>query len=382
MLPLQAGAILGPLGGSGMVTLVPTLSETYLVTVGTAGFAITAYMVPFAVAQLVSGAVSQAGSARRTAAVGYAVYIAASLACAWAPTLPLFLVFRLVQGLGAAFLFPILMALVAEVVAPERLGRAFGVFGVTQTLGLTLGPLLAGFIETWVGWQWFFVALAVLAVACAAAFLALFPGERTPAAGDRGVLAIAGRALREPAVVLLSLAAALLFFAMVGTYTYIAVWLRETHGVTEDRIGVVLGAAGLMGIPASALAGRWLDRLGRRAIALLGLVGMAVPLVALVALPYAYAWVVALAAMLGLTAIVAFTALNTLAVEIVPALRQPVASIYNAFRFTGYAAAPPLLGLVYGPGRVAAVYLTCILAVLAAAVFIALMSPPRPLRGG
>lgn len=378
MLPLQAGAMLGPLAGSGMLTLVPTLSETYAVSVGTAGLAITAYMVPFAVAQLLSGAVAQTLSARRTAAAGYAVFVGASLACAWAPTLPAFLAFRFVQGLGSAFLFPILMALVGEAVAPERLGRAFGIFGVTQTLGLTLGPLVAGFLEVHAGWQWFFLAQAVFAVACAAGFLALFRGERVPVARDgRGVVAVAVSAVRERSVVLLSLAAAALFFSMMGTYTYLAAWLGEVQGVPEDRIGIVLGVAGVMGIPAAALAGRWIDLLGRRAVALLGLAGYTAVLAAFIAVPYSYAGVVTLAALLGWTALVAWTALNTLAVEIVPALRQPVASIYNAFRFSGYALAPPALGLVYGRGRVAAVYLVCGLAAVAAAALVARLPSPR-----
>ena len=65
------------------------------------------------------------------------------------------------------------------------------------------------------------------------------------------------------------------------------------------------------------------------------------------------------------------------AVRRVPALRQPVASIYNAFRFSGYALAPPLLGLVYGPGRIGAVYVVCALASGAAAALIALLGPRR-----
>jgi predicted MFS family arabinose efflux permease len=378
MAPLQAGAMLGPLAGSGVLTLIPALADAYAVTVGTAGLAVTAYMVPFALAQLLSGAVAQALSPRRTAAAGYAVYVAASLACAWAPTLPIFLGFRLVQGLGSAFLFPVLMALVGEAVAPERLGRAFGVFGVTQTLGLTLGPLVAGFLQVHAGWQWFFVAQAVFAVASAVGFLALFRGERGPARGaGPGILAVAWSALAERSVILLSVAAALLFLSMMGTYTYLAAWLRDTQGVAEDRVGIVLGVAGAMGIPAAPLAGRWLDRLGRRAVALLGMAGYIAVLGAFVVAPYTYTGVLVLAALLGWTALIAWTALNTLAVEIVPALRQPVASIYNAFRFGGYALAPPLLGLVYGPGRVAAVYLVCALAAVAAAALVTLLPPLR-----
>jgi predicted MFS family arabinose efflux permease len=270
------------------------------------------------------------------------------------------------------------MALVGEAVAPERLGRAFGVFGVTQTLGLTLGPLVAGFLEVRAGWQWFFVAQAVFAVAGAAGFLALFRGDRRPAPGaGPGVLAVAASALRERSVILLSVSAAALFFSMMGTYTYLAAWLREAQGVAEDRIGVVLGVAGVMGIPAAALAGRWIDDLGRTTVALLGMASYIAVLAALLVAPYSYAAALVLAALLGWTALVAWTALNTLAVEIVPALRQPVASIYNAFRFSGYALAPPLLGLVYGPGRIGAVYVVCALASGAAAALIALLGPRR-----
>lgn len=382
MLPLQAGAMLGPMAGTGMVTLLPALSESYGVTVGTVAFAITSYMMPFAVAQLFSGALSQRITGRRTATVGYAVFIAGSLACAAAPSLPLFLGFRLVQGVGAAFLFPILMALVGEVVAPERLGRAFGIFGVTQTIGLTVGPLLAGFLKVHLGWRWFFAALAIFAALCAMGFLSLFRGEREATGEQGGVMAITVAVLREPNVLLLSLAGATLFFSMVGTFTYLAAWLKEAQGITEDRIGTVLAVAGVMGIPASAVAGVWVDRLGRKAVTLLGLGGYLATLVGLIGLPYSFAGILLLSALLGWSAIVTWTALNTLAVEIIPALRKPVASVYNAFRFFGYSLAPPLLGPVYGQGNAVAVYLICALIALGSAGFIAsLRTPPRAAPG-
>ena len=101
-------------------------------------------------------------------------------------------------------------------------------------------------------------------------------------------------------------------------------------------------------------------------------------LAAFLVAPYSYTGVLVLAALLGWTALVAWTALNTLAVEIVPALRQPVASLYNALRFSGYAAAPPLLGLVYGSAaRVGLVYAVCVLAAVVATVLIARLRLPR-----
>jgi ACDE family multidrug resistance protein len=376
MLPLQAGAILGPMAGTGMVTLVPALSGVFGVPVGAMALAITAYMVPFAVAQLFSGSISQLLGGRRTTLIGYAIFGATSLATAAAPTFPLFLLMRFIQGLGAAFLFPILMALVGEVVAPARLGRAIGAFGVTQTLGLTLGPLLAGVTEIHFGWRWFFVVLAAWAFLSALAFVWSFDADqRAPEQGSLG--AIVGAVLREPAVILLSLAAAGLFFAMVGPYTYLAAWLKAFAGLPEDQIGLILGISGAMGIPASAVAGRWVDRIGRKPVGLIGLACYVTALGGFAALPYSFAGTVLLGAWLGWSAGVAWTSLNTLAVEVIPALRKPSASIYNAFRFIGYGLAPPALGLVYGGGNAAAVYLVSAAVVVASAGCLAALRAPR-----
>ncbi|HET7875281.1 MAG TPA: MFS transporter [Methylomirabilota bacterium] len=367
MLPLQTGALLGPMAGTGMVTLIPALSGVYGVPVGTVGLAITAYMVPFAVAQLFSGSISQVLTGRRTAMLGFVGFTLGSVACALAPTLAGFLAFRFVQGLGAAFLFPILMALVGEVVAPERLGRAIGAFGVTQTLGLTLGPLIAGLLEVSVGWRWFFVALGVFAALNGVAFARLFTEEPRAEGAQGSVWGITLAVLRQPTVWLLSLAAAGLFFAMIGPYTYLAAWLKAVPGLGEDRIGLVLAVAGVVGIPASAVAGRWVDRVGRKPVGLAGLLCYIGVLLAFATAPYSFAEIMLLSGALGFAGAVAWTALNTLAVEVAPTLRKPVASIYNSFRFLGYALAPPVLGLVYGRDNATAVYLVSALVVAGSA---------------
>jgi predicted MFS family arabinose efflux permease len=357
LVPLQVGALLGPMAGSGMMTLVPTLAEGYGAPVGAVALAITAYMGPFAVVQLVSGSIAQRLTGRRTAIIGYAVFALASLLCALAPSFPLFVAFRFAQGVGAAFLFPILMALVGEMVAPERLGRAVGAFGVTQTLGVTLGPLVAGVLEVHLGWRWFFALMSAAAAAAALVFLCLAGQERPEAGEGQGVLAATATALCHPSVLLLSVAAAGLFFAIVGPYTYIAAWLKLVHRLPEDRIGLILGLAGIVGIPASLLAGRWVDRYGRRRVGVGALGAYAAALVGLAVAPYTYWGTAALAVWLGTSAAAAWAALNTLAVEALPALRKPVSSVYNAFRYLGYALAPPVLGLVYAGGDAASVCL-------------------------
>jgi predicted MFS family arabinose efflux permease len=363
--------------GTGVVAIIPALADLYGVPVGVAGLSITAYMAPFAVLQLFSGSVAEMLSGRRTAAAGFIVFALASLACALSPSFPLFLVFRLLQGVGGAFLFPILMAMIGEVVAPERLGRAIGMFGMTQTLGLAVGPLLAGLSEAHAGWRWFFVVLATLAAAALLGFLRLFPPERRGPPPARGVLATTVAVLGRLPVVLLSLAAAGLFFAMIGTYTYLGAALRTEARVSDDQIGMVLAVAGAVGIPVSPLAGRWVDRFGGKGVILVGLAGFVASLLVMAVAPHSLAVMIGLAAWLGAAGAVAWIGLNTLAIEIVPTARKPVAAVYNALRFVGYAAAPPLLGLVYARAGAPGAYVVSALVVVGSAACIAALPLPR-----
>lgn len=376
MLPLHLGAVIIPIAGSGMVTLIPRLAELHARSVSSMSLAITIYMIPFALAQFVAGGVAQRFGARRTVAVGYVTFAAGCVGCAAAPTFALFLTARLVQGIGAAFLFPVLMALVGDVLPPDRFGRGFGAFQSNLIGGMAVGPLAAGLLEVWLGWRSFFLALALHAVVAAVMFFSVFRRE-TSRPRASGALAVTVRALREPTIVILSLAGAGLFFAVIGTNTYLAAYLKETRHLSEDTIGVVLAVHGIIGIPVCRLAGRWGDAIGRRPVGLVGLIGFAVGVTALGLLPYSFALVVVLAALLGAAAGLAWTSVGALAVELLPDLRQPASSIYNAFRFLGYSVAPPVLGLLYVGGDVLAVFLGTALVVLGSAACLAAVRLPR-----
>jgi MFS family permease len=366
MLALHLGAVIVPIAGSGMVTLIPRLAEIHALPVSSMSLAITIYMIPFAVAQFFAGGVAQRFTVRRTVGVGYALFIAGALGCAGAPTFALFLVCRLVQGVGAAFLFPLLMALVGDVLPPDRFGRGFGAYQATLVGGMAVGPLVAGVLEVWLGWRSFFVLLALHGGVAVTTFFSVF-GHESPRARIGGAVAVTLLALRQRVILLLSLSGAGLFFAVIGTNTYLAASLKEARGLSEDTIGLVLALHGVMGFPMSRLAGRWGDVFGRRRIALIGLIGFAVVVTALGVLPYSLPLVVVLAALLGGTAAMGWTSVGALVVELLPDLRQPASSIYNAFRFLGYSVAPPLLGILYGTGDVVAVFMAAALVALGAA---------------
>ncbi|MGH3059702.1 MAG: MFS transporter, partial [Gaiellaceae bacterium] len=164
--PLYVGGFLGPFGGAMLIAVIPNVARGLDTSLGYVAAAITAYMVPFAVLQLVSGTLAERLGARRVVRAGYLVFGAAALACALAPDIWSFFAARAVMGAANAFLSPILLAALSEVVAPEVLGRTVGTFAAAQTAGLMLAPVLGGALGE-VSWRLGFVLVAVVSAALA-----------------------------------------------------------------------------------------------------------------------------------------------------------------------------------------------------------------------
>src|SRR3954452_106936 len=103
---LYAGGFIGPFGGGMVTVLIPELRDAFDVSSSTASLALTAYLVPFAALQLVSGTVGARRGRARATRVAFIVYALAALWAAAAGALEPFLVARAVQGAANAFTTP------------------------------------------------------------------------------------------------------------------------------------------------------------------------------------------------------------------------------------------------------------------------------------
>lgn len=117
---------------------------------------VTAYQTALVMALLPCGALGESIGFRRVFAWGIIVFVAASALCALAPSLSWLIAARAMQGLGAAAIMSLGVALLRHVVPPDRLGTAIGWNALTVALSTAAGPSVGAFVLSVAGWPWLF----------------------------------------------------------------------------------------------------------------------------------------------------------------------------------------------------------------------------------
>ena len=334
--PLYVGGFLGPFGGAMLVAIIPNVAHGLDASVTQVAAAITAYMVPFAILQLFSGTLAERLGPRRVVRAGYIGFGAAALGCALAPEIWSFLAARAVMGASNAFLSPILLAALSEVVAPAVLGRTVGTFAAAQTAGLTFAPILGGVLGE-INWRLAFVLVAVVSVVLALPKQTLGAAERAATDAPRASF----RTLLNRWIALLATQAMLGYLGFTAIGFVLVLVAADEFALGSSARGLLVAGYGIGGILFGRYAGSVVDRIGRPSAALAGAVACTAGVVGLVFAPTAWGLALVYFA-IGCASTFVWAGLNTIAVESFPENRAGATSAYSAFKFAGVAIAPLL----------------------------------------
>jgi MFS family permease len=316
-----------------LVPLIPNVAAGLGAAVGTVSAAITAYMVPFAALQLVSGTLAGRIGPARVVRAAYVVFGGAAVLCALAPDVWVFMGARALMGSANAFLSPILLAALSEVAAPVVLGRTVGTFAASQTAGITLAPLIGGALGE-LSWR-----LSFLVVAGVAAVLAV-PSGYLAGFGQRA-RDVSFRGFWNRWFGLLGAKGLLGYLGFTSIGFVVALVADEEFDLGPGGRGLVVAGYGVGGIALGRYAGTVVDRAGRPVTALGGTLACAAGVACLVFAPSA--WSLGLAFLgVGCASSFVWAGLNTIAVESFGANRAGAISAYSAFKFAGLAIAPLL----------------------------------------
>jgi EmrB/QacA subfamily drug resistance transporter len=117
---------------------------------------VNAYILSFAVLLLGGSALGDRFGRRRMLMAGLALFTAASAACGAAPNVAILIAARAIQGMGAALVMPLAMALLSGAFSTAERGKALGIFASITGAAMIAGPVLGGAIAAGFAWQWIF----------------------------------------------------------------------------------------------------------------------------------------------------------------------------------------------------------------------------------
>ena len=380
LLPLYLGVAVGPLNTSGAFNLIPVFSDDFGISLSISGLAVTIYMLPFVMSQVVSGAVTEMFGPSRALLVGFFIFSASCLVAAFTPTFPLFLAARAIQGLGGGLILPVSMAMAAEQVPSNRTATAIGSIQAAFALGLALGPITAGLFAGQLDWRGFYFFLAIAGVIAGGVVGMAYP-RRVRRAGWRNPLGPLRSALSVTAIRIVCLAGSLSFLANVGVFIFVAVWLQRSGLAGPVGAGILISIPGLVGIFVAPVAGLMGDRWGDRRLITLGIALYVAGVIGIIMLPNVLATFPVFLVLIGLGGAALMTNMAALAMSLRPDLRQAVAGVFNGSRFLGLMLGPVLLTPIYEAESLRGVLLAATLILLSAALIIRWAQPGKQTVG-
>jgi len=314
-----------------MSVAIPTIVEDLRITTSAGQWLSTGFILTMAVVIPVSGFLIQRLTSRTLFTVALGSFIAGTVIAALAPVFPVLLAGRIVQGVGAAVVMPLLMTTVMTIVPPSRRGAMMGNISVVISVAPALGPTVSGVILAVLPWPFIFwcvlpiavagmllglrfmrnigetrrvpidwisiplsalgfgglvyglnavgegategeiswVAIAVPVAVGVAALLVFLLRQASLQRSDRALLDL--RAFRSRVFTASVVTGSLAFLGLLGSAILLPIYLQQVLGVSPLQTGLIVLPGGLLMGVLGPIVGRLYDRVGPRPLLLPGL---------------------------------------------------------------------------------------------------------------
>ena len=410
LISLSLSMLLSSLGTSIANVGLPTLAQAFNAPFQQVQWIVLAYLLAITTLIVSVGRLGDVMGRRRLMLGGITLFTLASALCGVAPSLWLLIAARVVQGLGAAIMMVLTIAMVGEAVPKEKTGSAMGLLGTMSAVGTALGPTLGGVLIAWFGWPALFlinlplgiltfvlahqylpkdhkvtkatkatkakfdlIGTAVLVLTLAAYALAMTIGRGSfgqlnialllLAFIGLGMFVITESRAEAPLIQMATfknpvLSAGFAMSALVTTVVMATLvvgpfYLSGALGLDPAHVGLVMSSGPIIAALTGAPAGRLVDRLGAYRMGISGLVGMVIGTSAMTLLPTGFGipgYVAPLVVITGSYAL--FQAANNTSVmtNIRPDQRGVISGMLNLSRNLGLITGASLMGAVFAMG--------------------------------
>jgi DHA1 family bicyclomycin/chloramphenicol resistance-like MFS transporter len=270
------GALTGltPLAVDMYLPALPVLTRDLHSTSSATQLTLAALLVGLAGGQLIAGPVSDRVGRRPPVLIGLAGFVLASVGCAFAPSVPLLVALRLLQGFAGAAAVVVARAVVRDLYEGAAAARAFASLMLVMGAAPIFAPVLGAQVLRVTSWRGVFVVLAFAGAALLLATARKLPETLPPdcrSAGGLGpTLRVFAMLLRDRRFLLPTLAGGAGFAAMFAYISGSSNVLQEVHGLSAQQFSAVFGLNATVLILLSQVSARVVGRTGPRRLLLIG----------------------------------------------------------------------------------------------------------------
>ncbi|HVT72817.1 MAG TPA: MFS transporter [Lacunisphaera sp.] len=179
---LSLTVLLSSLNTSLVNVALPALTQVFGTSTQAAQWTVIAFVLAITTLIVGAGRLADIVGRKRLLLVGVALFTAAAGACALAPGLGWLVAMRFVQGIGAAVMMAVSLAVIGDLAPKDKAGRTMGLLGSMSAIGTALGPAIGGLLLAAFGWPAIFLINVPLGLATFALLVRYLPPDRAPTA--------------------------------------------------------------------------------------------------------------------------------------------------------------------------------------------------------
>ncbi|MDQ0899004.1 MULTISPECIES: multidrug effflux MFS transporter [unclassified Paenibacillus] len=266
---------LGPFTIDMYLPAFPEIVKQFDTTASLVQLSLTACLLGLGIGQVVMGSLSDVYGRRNPLLISMAVYVAASLACAFSPNIWLLIAFRFVQGFAASAGIVISRAIARDLYSGNELTKFFSLLLLVGNLGPLVAPVAGSGVLSFTTWIGVFIALALLGIYLLSMtkwrLRETLPSDRRRPSNFVQQLRNYGSLLRDRQFVGYMLAQGIM---IAGVFAYVSgtpFIYQNIYGATPTVFALLFGSNGISLIIGSQLVGRMSHRVSEHTFLLFGL---------------------------------------------------------------------------------------------------------------
>ena len=368
----------GPVTGNVILVLFGVLSNDFNVPPNALLLSIPAFMVPFAIIQLFSGAISDVKGRFPVMIFGLILFGIGWFIAAISFSLWMFILANVLAGIGFGFVNPVLIALMTDITPPgPKIPKRMGYLGTVAAFGVGLGPLFAGQMVQ-IGWRYIYIIFILIIIL---SLIVLLTIKRPPQKihddlGLRILFSHLYQEIRRPIIIFMIASA----FLISVTYLAIIIWTSRafTGAVSEAIAGIMLSLVGIAGAITGLVNGNIIKRMGIGFTLLIGLISLLITTALLITLgditrSEIIVYVAICLILAGVGGGILFPSIMYYSQILSPERRGALAGLLTAGYFIGIALVPVFYEPFFNAGGINAVYQVILIITLLLVLIVGLL---------